>query len=117
MGAGGGGAPQMDQAEMMRQQERLMRRQMDLQQKYQFEAEERLRAERERERQAELARRQSMAAEKEQSRVTQERREASVFREMTGQTSQEDSSDFGGGFNLDMPTIERPDYEQVDRPE
>ena len=117
MGAKNGDIPQNNTADMIRQQERLMNRQMQMQQRYQLDAEERLRAERERERQAELARRQSMAAEKEQSRVAEERREASVFREMTGQTSQEDSSDFGGGFNLDMPTIERPDYEQVDRPE
>ncbi len=116
MGAGGS-APQTNTAEMMRQQEQMMNRQMKMQLKFQQEAEDRLRQERERERQSELARRQSMAAEKEQTRVTEERREASLFREMTGQTSQEDSSDFGGGFNLDMPTIERPDYEQTDRPE
>ena len=34
---------------------------------------------------------------------------------MTGQAEGE-TSDFGGGFNLDMPTIERPGYEQEDRP-
>jgi len=114
-GKGGGGGGAADSAGMIRQQEELMQRQMELQQRYQREAEERFRAERDRERQLEYLRRQEQAAAKTERRLTEERQEAALFREMTGQAKQ-DSSDFGGGFNLDMPTIERPDYEQEDRP-
>lgn len=112
---GGGGAMSTDMTGMMRQQEEMLNRQMQLQQRYQQEAEDRLRSERERERQVELLRRQEVASKKEETRVRQERQEAAVFREMTGQ-AKENTSDFGGGFNLDMPTIQRPDYEREDRP-
>jgi hypothetical protein len=111
----GGGSQRMDYAGMLRQQEELMNRQMSMQQQYQREAEDRFKAEQDRQRQIEYLRRQELADTKEKQRVTQERQEASLFREMTGQSKQE-SSDFGGGFNLDMPTIERPDYEREDRP-
>jgi predicted Holliday junction resolvase-like endonuclease len=115
MGKKGGGAMNTDVAGAMRQQEEMLNRQMQMQQQYQREAEERMRVERERERQNEYLRRQEAASKKEESLVKQERQEAAVFREMTGQ-SKEDTSDFGGGFNLAMPTIERPDYEREDRP-
>jgi hypothetical protein len=111
----GSRAPKIDVEAQMRQQEDLMNRQMALQQQYQVEAEARFRAEEERQRQQEYIRRVQAADVKEKERITQERQEASTFREMTGQTKEE-SSDFGGGFNLDMPTIERPGYEQEDRP-
>jgi hypothetical protein len=117
MGKGGGGG-QLSQKQIdaqMKQQEDMFNRQMALQQQYQKEAEERLRLEKERERQLEFLRRTEAAEAKETSRVREEKQEASLFREMTGQSAQE-SSDFGGGFNLDMPTIERPGYEQEDRP-
>ena len=117
MGKGGSGSP--SQAEIdrqMAQQEAMYTRQMELQNKYQREAEERLRFEREREKQLEYLKRQTAAEQKGVKREQEEQQEAAVFREMTGQTSEEDTSDFGGGFNLDMPTIERPGYEQEDRP-
>jgi parvulin-like peptidyl-prolyl isomerase len=118
MGKGGGGG-QLSQKQIdaqMKQQENMFNRQMALQQQYQLEAEERLRLEREREKQQEYVRRVETAQAKEATRTKQEQQEAATFREMTGQTKQEDTSDFGGGFNLDMPTIERPGYEQEDRP-
>lgn len=118
MGNGGGGSGGLSAAEQQAQmdrQEAMMNRQMEAQQRYQREAEERFRIEREREKQDEYLRRQEMAAKKEASRTNEERQEAATFREMTGQSDQE-SSDFGGGFNLDMPTIERPGYEGESRP-
>jgi hypothetical protein len=114
-GGSGGGLNSEQQKEQMRLQEEMYTRQMALQQQYQKEAEERLRLKRERERQLEFLRRTEAAQAKETSRVREEKQEASLFKEMTGQSAQE-SSDFGGGFNLDMPTIERPGYEQEDRP-
>jgi len=119
MGGKGGGDGQLTAQQIdaqMRRQEEMMNRQMQMQQQFQRESEERMRQERERDRQAEIARRQRAADEREQQRIEEEQREAATFREMTGQASQEDGSDFGGGFNLDMPTIDRPDYEQEDRP-
>lgn len=115
-GGGGGGLSNEQMERQMQQQEAMMMRQMEAQQRFQKEAEDRLRLERERERQAEYLRRTEAASAKEASRTQEEKQEAALFREMTGQTNQEDTSDFGGGFNLDMPTIERPDYEQQDRP-
>lgn len=115
-GRGGGNQLSKEQIDaQMRQQEEMFNRQMSLQQQYQREAEERLRLERDRERQLEYLRRTEAAQAKEQQRITEERQEAATFREMTGQLKEE-TSDFGGGFNLDMPTIERPGYEQEDRP-
>lgn len=114
-GKGGGEGPKVDVEGQMRLQQETFERQMRIQQDYQREAETRFRAEAERQRMVEFERRQAAAEAKETSRLQEERQEAAVFREMTGQTSQE-SSDFGGGFNLDMPTIERPDYEREDRP-
>lgn len=116
---GGGGTPAMTDSQIeqqMKKQEEMMMRQIEVQQRFQRDTEERLRLEREKERQIEYLRRQEAAASKETSRTQEEKQEAALFREMTGQTDQEDTSDFGGGFNLDMPTIERPDYEQQDRP-
>jgi hypothetical protein len=114
----GGGDGQLSQKKIdaqMKQQEDMFNRQMALQQQYQREAEDRLRLEKDRERQLEYLRRTEAAQAKEQRRTTEEQQEASTFREMTGQLKEE-TSDFGGGFNLDMPTIERPGYEQEDRP-
>ena len=108
-GGGSGGLSAAEQQAQMDRQEAMMNRQMEAQQRYQREAEERFRIEREREKQDEYLRRQEMAA------TNEERQEAATFREMTGQSDQE-SSDFGGGFNLDMPTIERPGYESESRP-
>lgn len=112
----GGGAPQINVQQEMERQEQMMQRQMALQQQYQREAEDRMRAERERDRITELTRRADAARTKEQSMQAQEAQEAAVFQEMQGQTSKE-ISEFGGGFNLAMPTIERPGYEQETRPE
>lgn len=114
-GKGGGGGPKVDYEAEMRRQEELMNRQMELQQKFQIEAEQRMRDERERERQLELARRQQELQLKEEKMEKQESQESALFNEMTAQTGKE-SSEFGGGFNLAMPTIERPDYEREDRP-
>jgi hypothetical protein len=114
-GKPGGGGGSIDFKRQMKEQEKLMEHQMALQQKYQREAEERFRNEQARQKQEEYLRRVEAADAKESKRVSQEKQEAAVFKEMTGQTKQE-SSDFGGGFNLDMPTIERPGYEQEDRP-
>jgi hypothetical protein len=115
-GGGSGGISQKQMEAQMRQQEEMFNRQMALQQQYQVEAENRLRLEREREKQQEYVRRVEAAQAKEGTRIKEEKQEAAIFREMTGQVDQEDTSDFGGGFNLDMPTIERPGYEQEDRP-
>ena len=117
MGKGGGGG-KLSQKQIdaqMKQQEDMFNRQLALQQQYQREAEDRLRLEKDRERQLEYLRRTEAAQAKEQRRTTEEQQEAATFREMTGQLKEE-TSDFGGGFNLDMPTIERPGYEQEDRP-
>lgn len=113
---GSGGLSQAQIEAQMKAQEDMMTRQMEMQKRFQLEAEERMKLERERERQREYLRREEAAASKEASRTQEEKQEAALFREMTGQTNQEDTSDFGGGFNLDMPTIERPDYEQQSRP-
>lgn len=99
----------------MRRQEELMNRQMEMQQRFQIEAEQRMREERERERQLEFARRQQQLQQREERMEEQESQEAALFQEMTAQTEKE-TSEFGGGFNLAMPTIERPDYEREDRP-
>jgi hypothetical protein len=115
MGGKSGNSPKMDSAGYMRQQEEMMQRQMELQQRYQREAEDRMRAERDRERQLEYLRRQEAAASKEESLVKKQQQEANLFQEMTGQTKK-DTTEFGGGFNLAMPTIERPDYEKEGRP-
>jgi hypothetical protein len=74
-----------------------------------------MRVERERERVAELTRRREAAAEKASELQREEQQEAAVFQEMQGQSTKE-VSEFGGGFNLAMPTIERPGYEGLDRP-
>jgi len=115
-GKGGGGGMSEAQIEaQMRRQEEMMNRQMESQQRFQREAEERLRAERERQREEEYARRQQELVRQRETRINQERQESALFQEMTGQSSEE-GSDFGGGFNLAMPTIERPGYEGEDRP-
>ena len=54
--------------------------------------------------------------EKEGQILEQEQQEAATLQEMTGQAKKE-LSEFGGGFNLDMPTIERPGYETETRPQ
>ena len=113
-GGKNGGAPSTNFEAEMARQEAMMSRQMSEQQRYQRESEDRMRADRERERVAELERRTQLADKKEVNRIADERQEAALFQEITGQSDQ--SSDFGGGLNLDMPTIERPDYEQEDRP-
>ena len=116
MGGKAGGTPKINYEEEMQRQQKLMERQMALQQQYQREAEDRMQRQRERERELELARRREAAQEKEQQLVKEEQQEAAVLQEMQGQTSKE-SSEFGGGFNLAMPTIERPGYERLERPE
>lgn len=113
---GGNAAPQVDWRAQMEEQERMMQRQMTMQQNYQREAEARMREERERERLAEYNRRIEAAKEKEQNILSQEQQEAATLQEMTGQAKKE-MSEFGGGFNLDMPTIERPGYESETRPQ
>lgn len=116
MGAkGGAGMPQINYEQEMQRQEQMMERQMAMQQQYQREAEDRMRAERERERIAEQTRRVEAANLKAANIKQQEQQESAVFQEMTAQTKQ-DISEFGGGFNLAMPTIERPGYEQETRP-
>lgn len=112
---GGGGGPKIDYEAEMRRQEEMMNRQMEMQQKFQLEAEQRMRDERERERQLEIARRQQELANKAEQKTKQEAQESAIFQEMTAQSGKE-TSEFGGGFNLAMPTIERPDYEREDRP-
>lgn len=117
MGAGKGSS-QMAQGSYekeLQRQEQLMERQMALQQQYQREAEDRMRAERERERVAEQTRRIEAAQEKEVRLKQQEAQETATLQEMTAQGKKE-ISEFGGGFNLAMPTIERPGYEQESRP-
>jgi len=112
-GSGGGSTP--DYAGQMRQQEELMNRQMSMQQQYQIEAESRFRAEQDRQRQQEYLRRQEQASAKSAAYTKQQQQETALVNEMTGQSKQE-SNDFGGGFNLAMPTIERPGYESISRP-
>lgn len=114
-GKGGGGGLRVDAAGQMRLQEEMYQRQMNLQRDYQIDAERRIRAEQDRQRMLEYERRQESAAAKETKRLEQEQQETATFMEMTGQTKKE-TSEFGGGFNLDMPTIERPGYEGEDRP-
>lgn len=113
---GGGGAPKVDYEAQMRRQEEMFKRQMDLQARYQREAEDRLRMERDREKQMELLRRQEQAAMKKERLESEEGQESALTQEMTGQVKGE-MTEFGGGFNLDMPTIERPGYEQETRPQ
>jgi hypothetical protein len=115
-GGGGGGAPKVDYEAQMRRQEEMFKRQMDLQARYQREAEDRLRMERDREKQMELLRRQEQAAMKKERLESEEGQESALTQEMTGQVKGE-MTEFGGGFNLDMPTIERPGYEQETRPQ
>jgi len=114
-GGGGGGAPKVDYEAQMRRQEEMFQRQMEIQSRYQREAEDRLRVERERERQMEYLRRQEQASIKEEQMKKEEGQESALTQEMTGQVKGE-MTEFGGGFNLDMPTIERPGYEQEIRP-
>lgn len=106
---------QAEQDAQMRRQEELQTRQMELQQRYQIESEARFRAERDRERQLEFAKRENEASFKAARLQKEEKQEAATFQEMQGQTKEE-SSDFGGGFNLNIPTIDRPGYEQETRP-
>lgn len=115
-GGGGGGLTNAQIELQMRKQEEMMMRQMEMQQQYQREAESRIRAEEERQRQAEFLRREEQADIKEKKMKTEESQETALLQEMTGQTKQE-FSEFGGGFNLAMPTIERPGYEREQRPE
>lgn len=115
MGGKSGGMPQVNVEQEIRRQEDLMARQMALQQQYQRAAEDRMRAEREQERVAELTRRREAAAERETELQRGEQQESAVFQEMQGQTTQE-TTKMTGGYNLAMPTIERPGYEGVDRP-
>ena len=112
----GAQAPQINWQEQMTAQERMMERQMSMQQQYQREAEARMRDERERDRLAEYNRRIEASKEKEGQILEQEQQEAATLQEMTGQAKKE-LSEFGGGFNLDMPTIERPGYETETRPQ
>lgn len=114
-GGKGGATARVDYEAEMRRQEELMNRQMEMQQRFQLEAEQRMREERERERQLELARRQQELQLREEKMEQQESQESALFQEMTAQSGKE-TSEFGGGFNLAMPTIERPDYEREDRP-
>jgi len=114
-GKSGANGPQINYAQEMQRQEQLMERQMALQQQYQREAEDRMRAERERERVIEQTRRIEAAQAKAERIKTQELQESAALQEMTAQSKQE-ISEFGGGFNLAMPTIERPGYEQENRP-
>jgi hypothetical protein len=114
-GGGGGQLSQAEQDAQMRRQEELQTRQMELQQRYQIESEARFRAERDRERQLEFSKRENEASFKKARLEKQEKQEAATFQEMQGQTKEE-SSDFGGGFNLNIPTIDRPGYEQETRP-
>jgi len=115
MGGKSGGMPQVNYAEHLRQQEDMMARQMAMQAQYQREAESRIAAEQERQRNLELARRREAATEQETKLAEQEQQESAVFQEMQGQTTQE-TTKMTGGYNLAMPTIERPGYEGVDRP-
>lgn len=115
-GGGGGGLTNAQIELQMRKQEEMMMRQMEMQQQYQKEAESRIRAEEERQRQLEFLRRQESASTKAETMAKQEKQESAILQEMTGQTKQE-FSEFGGGFNLAMPTIERPGYEREQRPE
>lgn len=112
---GGGRAPQVDYEAQMRRQEEMFQRQMEIQARFQREAEDRMRSERERERQAEFFRRQQQAEMKKERLENEEGQESALTQEMTGQVKGE-MTEFGGGFNLDMPTIERPGYEQEIRP-
>lgn len=114
-GGGGGRAPQVDYEAQMRRQEEMFQRQMEIQARFQREAEDRMRSERERERQAEFFRRQQQAEMKKERLESEEGQESALTQEMTGQIKGE-MTEFGGGFNLDMPTIERPGYEQEIRP-
>lgn len=114
-GGKGGGGPEVDYEGEMRRQEEMFNRQMEAQRQFQMEAEERMRAERDREKQLEIARRQQQLETQREEKIAQEQQETAVFQEMTAQTKKE-SDEFGGGFNLAMPTIERPDYEGEDRP-
>lgn len=117
---GGSGPPPMTDAQIekqMKMQEEMMVRQIEMQQKFQRDTEERLRIERERDRLFELSRREQRVVDKKAQRETEEKKEAALFKEMTSPSGRDtDTSDYGGGFNLDMPTIERPDYEQQSRP-
>ena len=112
---GGGGGGTIDVAGQMRQQEEMMGRQMAMQQQYQIDAESRFRAESDRQRNLEFLNRQTAAAAKEERYKKQQQQETAIVNEMTGQSKSE-SNDFGGGFNLAMPTIERPGYESISRP-
>jgi hypothetical protein len=112
---GGRGGGNIDVAGQMRQQEEMMGRQVAMQQQYQIEAESRFRAESDRQRNLEYLNRQTAAAAKEERYKKQQQQETALVSEMTGQSKSE-SNDFGGGFNLAMPTIERPGYESISRP-
>jgi hypothetical protein len=111
----GGGGGNIDVAGQMRQQEEMMGRQVAMQQQYQIDAESRFRAESDRQRNLEYLNRQTAAAAKEERYKKQQQQETALVSEMTGQSKSE-SNDFGGGFNLAMPTIERPGYESISRP-
>jgi hypothetical protein len=125
---GGGSMPQANnidynqQMALQKQQqeasERLMRSQMEEQRRFQIEMEERLKVEQERQRQAEIQRRQELASKKAAGLQEQEARESAVSREIMGQVQKKGSSQAQSevGLNLDMPTIERPGYEQEGRP-
>lgn len=114
-GKSGGGGAGINYEQEMRRQEQMMERQMALQQQYQKEAEERMRKQREEDRILEQTRRVEAAQAKVARTKELQQREAAVSQEMVAQSKQ-DISEFGGGFNLDMPTIERPGYEQQTRP-
>lgn len=123
-GGGGGGATTSgitydQQLKLQRDSQeasaKLMREQVELQNKFALEAELRLKKQQEETRLQEEFRRQRIASDKKQKLQTQEAKESAVFKEMTGQ-AKFDPSYFTGRVNLDMPTIERPSYEGEGRP-
>jgi hypothetical protein len=116
MGGGKGGSRGPSWEQQTQFQRDMQREALEAQKQMQLEAEERLRVQREQEKEEEAERRQEAALAKEEELRAQEEQEAAVFAEMTGQVGEETDSE-GMGFNLDAPTIERPEYEQETRPE
>jgi hypothetical protein len=113
MGKGSHGGPSW--SEVQGHERQMQQQSFEFQRQMQEEAEARLEEKERKAREEAEAKRKALADAKEVQRVQEEKQEAAVMAELTGQAVQESDGE-GGGYNLDAPTIERPEYEQEDRP-
>lgn len=113
-GKGGSRGPSWEQVQSHERE--MQQESFDFQRQMQQEAEARLEEKERQEREEAEQKRKQLAEAKEKARAEEEKQEAAVMAELTGQAAQESDSGGEGGYNLAAPTIERPEYEQEDRP-